>query len=178
MSLNLLVNDIVRPQKKILRDIRNRETGKPLRVSQALENILVLTPNEGYRFEQSPKCGIWVEILEHDDQHSRQNFELMLYFYFWERVEVVAKQILEQCFEDEHRRGYGDPRPIGQGVARIDLDKTDMKFRVWVDYFGEEEDQSGSPASRSWRKVKGACRRVKNSLLCRENTGGVPIRLI
>jgi hypothetical protein len=106
--------------------------------------IVPLRPTAEFRFQDSLNCGIHVDVLrnEHPDRTTQPDFRTW-YLYYWEHVQIVVKQILEQCFSNAHGHGIskvdsGNVRLIGDGTLSIGLDSNiAVQSQVSVFYFGE-----------------------------------------
>jgi hypothetical protein len=147
VALDLMKNNLVRLQKGLLRDLRNRETGKPLRIHNELSKFGFLQPDAAFTFSQSPSCAFYVQrtVITKDRKlikSSSTRSDMTPYFYYWDRVLNVVKQILEQCYQDEHWMGERGPRNIGHGTADIGGDGWFFKYYVSVHYLGERDDRS------------------------------------
>jgi len=111
---------------------------------QGPAGIVPLHPTAEFRFQDSPNCGIHVDVLrnEHSDRTTQSDFRTW-YFYYWEHIQIVVKQILEQCFSNAHGYGIskvdsGNVRLIGDGTLSIGLDSNiAVQSHVSVFYFGE-----------------------------------------
>jgi hypothetical protein len=145
-ALNLLEENLVHPRAGLLRNRHDPETGRPFQKAKALDQIRFMNLPVALSFG---RCLIDVDT-SNSTNASREmapsaQFGSSRYFYLWERVNTIVKQVLQYCFYEQNR--------IGSGSSRIEEDEWSFHFEIRV-YRTHREVKSGDAlASAFWRKL-------------------------
>jgi hypothetical protein len=192
-ALRVLKRDLVRQKRGTFYAVRNREIGKPFILHKAVDNSSFFRLNSAFTVAgQARSCLIMVE-RDRDEQSPEAVFptaqlDTTVYFYFWEHALDIARQILEQCFDDasEHRAGEEENlRNIGSGKSRIEGNNWSFPYTVSIGYDNSalQGELRAQPASQSFQldqqasrldsqvsrprgRLSQICRSISNSLLC------------
>jgi hypothetical protein len=140
--IGALDRELVKLKKGAFHAVRNRETGKRLNLHDAMDKSRLLKIDSTYTTGEARCCVINIERFDKDEQNREAILptaqgDMTLYFYFWERVLDVAKQVLQQCFDDDvqHRAGQQDDyRFIGWGKSLIEGKNWSYPYTVSIDY--------------------------------------------
>jgi hypothetical protein len=145
-ALGWIRNDLVRLKKASFRAVRDRETGKPLRLNKTVDNSSFFRLGSGFAYPGTvPSCLIEFNRVSNEQDRApvfpTGKFDTTVYFYFWERALDVARQILGKCFDDTIADRVGreeDFRIIGYAHSRITGNDWFYPYRVIVTHMSLE----------------------------------------